>query len=346
LLQDSDVAESIDNLLTVELEHRPAKTIGLARKLYKPVREITHEPIALSAGRRICDAVKPGDIAVVSSGWVIDYWYPKGELCGMIGAVSLTRILTQLFRAKVLFLTEEPVVPVVNQTAASVGMRTYDYEHWIKSSSPSVSILPFPIEESNAQNLSEKILLEVSPSAIVTIEKAGRNINGVYHTGPGNDMSSSTARVDTLVQMANKRSVLTVGVGDLGNEIGFGKIRESVEKALPQATKCLCPCGGGIASAIETDSLVIASASNRGGYGLEAVLALLKDRPEMMHTGKMEMDMITAASQAGAIDSFTVSPTKTDGHGVPMEASSAFVDVLRQVILAKHQEFPMFEKRA
>ncbi len=159
-------------------------------------------------------------------------------------------------------------------------------------------------------------------------------------------MSATTAKVDLLVEEAGRRGILTIGIGDLGNEIGFGNIRETVEAVQPHATDCGCPCGGGMASAVETEFLIVTAASNRGGYGLEACLAALLDRPELMHDGDMEQAMIQAAAGAGAMDSFTVGPTSTDGHGVPMEVSAHFIELLRHVARFKQIEFPMFASRA
>ena len=41
--------------------------------------------------------------------------------------------------------------------------------------------------------------------------------------------------------------VLNIAIGDLGNEIGMGAIRETLERYIPYAAPnaCRCGCGGG-----------------------------------------------------------------------------------------------------
>ena len=56
--------------------------------------------------------------------------------------------------------------------------------------------------------------------------------------------------------------------------------------------------------------------------------------------------MIRAAAQAGAVDSFTVGPTTTDGHGTDMHYSACLVELLRQLVLSRDIEFDMYEERA
>jgi hypothetical protein len=263
----------------------------------------------------------------------------------MIGATSLARAISMGLGTPVCFLTEEPVLPVFNAVANAAGMRVYPPER-LSELSNVVAAQSFPLQDDEGRAAARDLLERMRPSAIITIEKCGRNKNGVYHTGRGSDMSSTTARIDLLVEEARKRGVLTIGIGDLGNEIGFGSIREAVEQHIPYGAECTCPCGGGMATAVETDHLVVASSSNRGGYAVEAALAALMGNPAMMHTGEMDKLMILAARNAGAIDSFTVAPTATDGHGVDMHYSACLVELLRQLVLSRDVEFGMFASRA
>ncbi len=178
----------------------------------------------------------------------------------------------------------------------------------------------------------------------MTLEKCSPNTRGVHHTGRGTNMSGTTAKVDVLVRQARERGILTIGVGDLGNEIGFGNIRETVERYIPLV--CRCGCGGSGAAATETDYLVVASSSNRGGYGVEAALAALLGDVSLVHSGEMDKQMILAARDHGAIDSFTVAPTATDGHGVDMHYSACLVELLRQIVQSRDVEFGMYAARS
>src|SRR2546426_1504540 len=51
-----------------------------------------HDALPISAQALIAAARGKGPV-LVSSGWVIDFWYPHGEICGMIGAGALARAI-------------------------------------------------------------------------------------------------------------------------------------------------------------------------------------------------------------------------------------------------------------
>jgi hypothetical protein len=246
---------------------------------------------------------------------------------------------------QVVFLTEEDVLPVFETVGRAAGLRIYPTEK-LPELPNVVAAQSFPVDPEEAKTAAADLLDRLRPSAVVTIEKCAPNKNGIHHTGRGTDMSSTTAKVDVLVEEARRRGVLTIGIGDLGNEIGFGNIRETVEKHIPFAAECSCPCGGGMAADTQTDYLVVASSSNRGGYAVEAALATLLGNPSLMHDGETDKRMILAASGAGAIDSFTVGPTATDGHGVEMHYSACLVELLRQLVLSRDTEHGHFASRA
>jgi hypothetical protein len=73
-------------------------------------------------------------------------------------------------------------------------------------------------------------------------------VRGTYHNMFGQDYSEGRARIDYLVEEAGERRILTIGIGDGGNEIGMGAIAEAVRKHVPHgeilcarvATECFC----------------------------------------------------------------------------------------------------------
>lgn len=70
-----------------------------------------------------------------------------------------------------------------------------------------------------------------------------------------------------LFEAARQRGVLTIGVGDPGNEIGMGAIADTVKRLLPYGAECQCSCAGGVADATEVDVVVPGTCSNWGAYG-------------------------------------------------------------------------------
>lgn len=89
--------------------------------------------------------------------------------------------------------------------------------------------------------------------AALSIERPGKASDGRYYNMRREDISQRIADVDTLWQQLG---CPTVAVGDGGNEIGMGKIYQTVRQLdiEPAATAC--------------DELVLADVSNWAAYGL------------------------------------------------------------------------------
>ena len=176
-----------------------------------------------------------------------------------------------------------------------------------------------------------KIISKLQPSLIISIEKVGKNVKGRYHSMKGIDLSKWVAKVDILFEMAKDKNILTLGIGDGGNEIGMGNIYDAVLEWVPNSKKCLCECEAGIASVTRCDFLLVSSVSNWGAYGIEAMLCLLFHEPEFMHDGYIEDKMLEASIEAGAIDGFSHKPIKAI-DGIDSRVNSSVVEVIKALI--------------
>ncbi|RMF87653.1 MAG: DUF4392 domain-containing protein [Nitrospinota bacterium] len=110
------------------------------------------------------------------------------------------------------------------------------------------------------------------------------------------------AKVDILVRKARAHGIVTLGIGDGGNEIGMGTIQGALRAWLPWGTKCRCPCGQGIIPCTPTDVLVASTVSNWGAYGTAALIAVLEERADILHSPEMEEQVLKACANAGLID--------------------------------------------
>jgi len=124
----------------------------------------------------------------------------------------------------------------------------------------------------------------------------------VYHNGHGLDVSNLVAKTDILIGAARSRGILTIGIGDGGNEIGMGLIEDAIKRVVPTGANCGCPCQSGIAAASETDAVIVSSVANWGSYGLEACLAIATDTPKVLHDGTSERSILEASIRAGIVD--------------------------------------------
>ena len=165
--------------------------------------------------------------------------------------------------------------------------------------------------------------LRAKPKAMISIEKPGPSPAGTYHTGPGLDVSDVVGKVDFFVDEARARGVLTIGIGDGGNEVGMGRILKDVFE--------IVPTGKIMGTKVATDILVVSAIANWGAYAIEACLAAALHLPEALHPLAVERRVADASSRVGMID-----PTSGIAHGwvdgTPPICSESILELLRAMV--------------
>jgi hypothetical protein len=173
----------------------------------------------------------------------------------------------------------------------------------------------------------------------VAIEKAGANRLGVYHMVGGENISEGASKGASLFMVAHRLGVLTIGIGDRGNELGMGPIAETVRALLPRGSACTCPCGGGVADETPADLAVPAVISNWGAYGVAACLAVLTDTPELIQSPDLEAALFDAARRAGGVDGMSGRATRS-ADGVPADVNVAVSRLLAEIYRAQSARNP------
>ena len=230
-----------------------------------------------------------------------------GETDAPLGAAALARILSLGLGARVIILAEEALLEMVKATCRGAGLnsvKTSDLAKGHEFDIGKISVSRFPIDEEEAKKETERLLTSLEPKAIVAIEKVGPNHLGIYHCY-GLDFSPYHIKIGPLFSGAKQKGILTVGIGDRGNEVGLGTIKDITRKVHPYGSKCRCPCEGGAADNTVVDIVLPASVSNWGAYGIETCLAILLERIELLHDERMEIRMLRSCVDAGAVDGIT-----------------------------------------
>jgi hypothetical protein len=160
--------------------------------------------------------------------------------------------------------------------------------------------------------------MEHRPTHLVAVERPGRARDGHYRSARGRLLTDWNGRLDELFLAAPAR-VVTVGVGDGGNEIGMGSVHARVARAGAVFRR--------IASTVKVSHLVVAGVSNWGAYGIVAELGRLAGRP-LLHTAEEEQAMVQACVDAGAVDGLTHRREPTV-DGLPLPAHVGMLELLR-----------------
>jgi hypothetical protein len=273
-------------------------------------------------------------LVIISTGFVLPPFFPLGETDGPPGAAALARAIVNGIGARVMFLTEPETVGALQAACIAVGLSAYDEKEF--AAIPGAALIrEFPRDADEAIRESARILDVWKPCAVITVEKMGRNAKDIYHSARGSDMSPRVAKVDYLVEAAQQQGVLTIGIGDLGNEIGMGTVADVVRKAIgPEIEKCKCGCGEGIVTKVGADFPIMTTTSNWGCYGIAACMAAQLEKPSVHHTPELERRVLEACVRAGARDGVLVSPTPSS-DGVSLEGNQAVIQLLIDIVRVK-----------
>ena len=332
--------DAIDRLVTVEMR-LSAYSRGVIEHLYGAARERQGGgPLSLLAARTLTGSVGRGDAVFVATGAGVADFLPDGETDGPPGAVALANALSLGLGAVPLLLTEAPYADNLARTALAggLGTRTPEVARRVPGTA---AVLPLA-SDGSAEEQAADYLERYRPAAVIAVEKIGPNSIGVAHTATGKPAGDGRARFETVLERAREGGIPTIGIGDNGNEFGFGLIEDAVRRHKPYGDRCQCPCGAGLATSVVTDVLVPANTSNWGAYGVAAALAALLGRPEVFHDEETERRTIEACVEAGAVDGSTGRHVpKVDGS--PLKAQIAVVTLLRTIVvngLARPSERP------
>lgn len=149
----------------------------------------------------------------------------------------------------------------------------------------------------------------------------------VCHNMRGLPINAHTAKTHRLFEEVARRRlpIVTIGIGDGGNEIGMGKLPwETLKRAIATGP------GGRIACRVATDHLLIAGVSNWGGYALATLAACLRNQPQVV--APLGPDAVRRlierlVVEAGAIDGLTHQRQATV-DGLPLDE---YLQVLRDI---------------
>lgn len=331
--REEALGESVDRIVTADLAFR-----GVVHRLYPPARRRAGKPLCLAAAELLRGRIRAGDAVLIATGWPDRPWVSDRifETDGPPGAAALARCVNLASGAVPVLAVEPDLVPAAERVVRGAGLVALTPQEARKAAQSdhpihAASVIPWPSDLAEARKSSRQVLDDLRPVAVVAIEKGGMNRHGRIHTRKGHDVTGPIAKVDPLVEMAAARDIATIGIGDGGNEIGMGNIRDDVRRDIPFGGACVCPCRGGIAPETEVDALVVAAVSNWGAYGVEACLASLSNVTDAMHDSTLETLALQAAADAGLMDGIT-GHVEPSADGLRAEVHASVVSLLHSLV--------------
>ncbi len=321
---------AIDRLITIEAKNRGMPHNVLAT-MYEAARALVGgRPISMVAAERLKAALEPGDTVLVLTGAGYAPTMPEGESDGPPGAASLARILYKGIGAVPVYCCEACHARPIEASSLAAGVMIKDRVEDARDRGLGAVLEKAPTSKSEIEGWVARIYDELQPKAVVSTERLGPAQDGIIHNataqpleGQGSHVRHDAVDISPLVTEATKRGLLTIGIGDHGNELGFGAIREAVVEAMPK--------GDVLCTAIATDIVLPTMMSNWGCYGIEAALAWLLKRPELMHRAADEERILRACLDAGGLEAmFCTQEFFVDG--LDGETSMACVHILGSIV--------------
>ncbi|MCB1668150.1 MAG: DUF4392 domain-containing protein [Porticoccaceae bacterium] len=164
------------------------------------------------------------------------------ETDGPVGAIALYRALAAIGK--------EPVLACATPLASVLEN---DFR-----------VVPIAVGASTRDRQQEagKLLERYCPAVVISIEQPGQAVDGGYYNMRGESIAHYSHCYDVLIGMAR---CPTIAIGDGGNEVGMGNIREALMQLdiIPAVSTC--------------DELVVADVSNWGCHALVVLLGWLRE---------------------------------------------------------------------
>ncbi len=300
-----NIGKNLDDLMNLD-----PRGYGVCRILYPAAREYMKAPLSMRFAEALLSKIKPDSLVYILTGFVL-LPFGKAEMDGIIGSVLLARALVKCGTKPVLVIPEDNL-EAAKKLSAVAGIHCYTDIADVIKYPISMAAITFTKDAEKAEEQTARMLEHGMPAAVVAIEAPGANEKGVYHNATGLDVSCLEAKSDILFEKLKCMGVPTFAIGDLGNEIGMGTLREQLLTYIPYAgigegqdtESCRCGCLGGIAAQTSAEYILTATVSDWGTYAVLSAMSFLTEQLDLTPTPEMEKEMIYTASRAGMIDMY------------------------------------------
>lgn len=295
------IDDRLDRIVNIDVGGRGVE------HLYSAARDVQGSALAGSAAQYLAE-IDDGSTIVITTGSVSRAWISPeiAENDGPAGVAVVARALAMSKRITVVLLAEATLIPQFSGVLMAAGLTILPLDLARKANQEgtllAVAVRPFTTEDATAGPEAAKVLDELKPELLMSIERVGRNSDGRYLSMRGVDYGQGRARIDHVFDLAQERGIPTVSVGDGGNEIGMGNVAEAVRTKI-RFGDVAADGGAGIGAVTTVDSLVTAACSNWGAYAVVAALAARLDDGRLIHTTSLEKRLLERGSQMGLINS-------------------------------------------
>ncbi|MAE11359.1 MAG: hypothetical protein CL876_05535 [Dehalococcoidales bacterium] len=162
----------------------------------------------------------------------------------------------------------------------------------MKSIGCEAELMVFAVDE----KINPDSIIRSTTTHCIALERPGLAADGLHHNFRGINISDYVAPLDDVFLKCTSKGILTIGIGDGGNELGMGNVSEAVDKYIAPH--------GALSCKIQSDYCICAGVSNWAGYALTGLIALLCGKNLMPDFASLT-SIIDSIVKAGAVDGVT-----------------------------------------
>ncbi|XP_010123807.1 PREDICTED: UPF0317 protein C14orf159 homolog, mitochondrial, partial [Chlamydotis macqueenii] len=212
---------------------------------------------------KACLSISHARSVLITTGFPTHFAYePPEENDGPPGALAIAAMLQAL---------EKEVAIVTDQRAMNLNKKIIEEAVQLGILKRPVPLLSYQRESADSALM---FLCENGNPGrprfdhLIAIERAGMAADGNYYNARKINIKHLVDPIDELFLAGQTiPGVTTTGVGDGGNELGMGKVKDAVKKHIKN--------GDVIACDVEADFTIVAGVSNWGGYAIACALYIL-----------------------------------------------------------------------
>jgi hypothetical protein len=299
------VCNNVERLITTEVRPR-GLTRGAICGMYGAARG-DGPPLGVAVGQALM--AHQGKRVGIFTGAPVPVHMPNGENDGPLGSIVAGRALERI-GCRVTYYAERELFPIMEELIRQERLAAR-------------------LKELSKTDRAANLAYADETDLGITIEKQGATADGHMYSINANNRDHTRANIDNVIAKLTADGKVTIGVGDGGNEIGYGKIHEYIVRHVP--------FGPTIACTIQTTHLYPAAVSNWGGYALAALIALHTGDLTLCHTPERELEYLDLTAKMRVMDGGTGQPIN-HVDGIPAAVSAGVVTILRGIVEAYHRK--------
>ena len=142
----------------------------------------------------------------------------------------------------------------------------------------------------------DALINDFKPTQLVAIERPGSAVDGHRYSMRGELLDDLVPAADRLLSPPFPRNYTTIAIGDGGNELGLGGLRDALKDKVMHGELIFC--------ATSADHIIPSGISNWGAYALVAAISVLSGRC-LMRPPEHELAILQSLLAAGAVDGCT-----------------------------------------